>query len=167
MTAGSPSSAADRRPLLVLGLGNTLLCDDGAGLSLLAALSGRAHEWGERVEFLDGGTQGLALLGEISGRPALVILDAVELGAPPGTIHILREIPAHRPSTAHEGNAGELLAAAQLLGDCPDNVVVIGIEPAEVRTGIGLSEPVVQGLDAAVEKAARIIDQLLATRVHS
>ena len=65
-----------RAPLLVLGLGNMLLSDDGFGLVLLAELA-RGHAQDHTIEFLDGGTLGTALLGELEGRRALLILDAV------------------------------------------------------------------------------------------
>ena len=85
---GSPdlrgSAVAAPAPILVLGLGNMLLHDDGVGPALLAKMSEDQSRWRDEVEFLDGGTQGLALLGRLSGRRALVIVDAVRRGdAPP------------------------------------------------------------------------------------
>jgi len=155
MTAGCPE-------VLVLGLGNPLLGDDGAGLALLEAVSA-ARAWDGRVEFLDGGTQGLALLHRLSGRRALVILDAVSSGALPGGVHVIRDWHrfAGRSSTAHEGNAAELLVAATLVGDCPERVVIVGIEPLHVRTGIGLSGPVQRALSPALEAAVEAIEALL------
>ncbi len=150
--------------LLVLGLGNPLLGDDGAGLRLLAELQDAAPEHGREVEFLDGGTQGLMLLGRVSGRRALLILDAVALGSPPGTVHVLRNrdalgLDSHHATTAHEGNAGELLAAAALLGECPERVTVVGIEPAILRTGIGLSVEVEKAMREAAAAAWRAIEE--------
>lgn len=148
---------------LVLGLGNLLLGDDGAGLRLLAELE-RRRNWGPGIEFVDGGTQGLALLGYLSGRRALLLLDAVALGAAPGTVHLLRTaeleaLGAARATTAHEGSARELLAAARLLGECPAEIVVVGVEPEQVRTGIGLSPVVEQAIQLAAERAAAILEQ--------
>ncbi len=159
MTSGSVD-------VLVLGLGNPLLGDDGAGLRLLAALEREAAAWGGRVEFVDGGTQGLMLLERIAGRRALLILDAVSLGAQPGTVHVLRGrealgIGAHHGATAHEGNAEELLGAAVLLGECPEWVYVVGIEPARIRTGIGVSETVEGAMGAALEAARGIVGEAL------
>jgi hydrogenase maturation protease len=159
--------------LLVLGLGNPLLGDDGAGLLLLSELEREAQPWGHRVEFLDGGTQGLMLLERVAGRPALLILDAVSLGAAPGTVHVLRDTEAlgldsHHGQTAHEGNAAELLGAALLLGECPERVFVVGIEPAQVKTGIGLSEPVAAALPEALAAARELMAEMLASHaVHA
>ncbi len=131
-------------PVLVLGLGNTLLTDDGVGPALVEQLVGSEDDWNGQVEFVDGGTQGLALLGQFAGRRALIIVDALTTGAAPGTIHRftlpeLRTVTPVRGASAHEGNAGELLNAAELLGELPDRLFVVGVEPQEIRTGFGLS----------------------------
>jgi hydrogenase maturation protease len=161
MTVGS----VDKRPVLVMGLGNLHLKDDGVGLKLLETVAG-LDGFGRHVEFVDGGTQGLALLGYLGGRKLAVILDAVGLGAPPGTVHILRgaeiaKLWAHPSTTAHEGNALELLAAARLLREDPVEVVIIGIEPEHVRTGVGLSDAV----SAAVPDAASLAVQVIESRM--
>jgi len=137
--------------ILVLGLGNLLLGDDALGLRLLEALASERSA----AEFLDGGTRGLALLPYLAHRRALIILDAVALGAPPGTVHRLQgdTLSAHRAVTAHGSNALELLAAARLLGDLPPFVTIIGIEPACIRTGIGLSPAVEAAIPEALFRA--------------
>lgn len=152
-------------PVLVLGLGNTLLGDDGAGVFLVEELS-QESGWSNGVEFLDGGTQGLALLGRIGSCRALVVLDALAMGAAPGTVSLLKspgliELGARRAETAHEGNAGELLAAAALLGDLPGQVFVLGIEPQFIRTGAGLSDPVRRALPRAKQEAHALITAIL------
>src|SRR5450756_627755 len=94
MTAGSVDTWPDpkgvpRAPILVLGLGNLLLSDDAAGLQLHAALLAERGAT-DQVEFVDGGTQGLALLHYLANRRAVLVLDAVGLGAEPGSVHVLR-----------------------------------------------------------------------------
>jgi hydrogenase maturation protease len=148
----------------VLALGNLLLGDDGVGLALLERIA-RYAEWGPAVELVDGGTAGLSLLGQLDGRTGLLVLDAVGLGAAPGTVHVLGLDDVlgmgRRAGTAHEGNASELLQAAMLLGTVPARVVVVGVEPEVLRTGIGLSEPVSAALDAATRTAVRQLERLL------
>jgi hydrogenase maturation protease len=155
MTGGS----VDREQVLVLGLGNLLLSDDGVGLRLLEGVAGSAP-----AEFLDGGTQGLALLPYFAGRRALIILDAVALGAPAGTVHLLTgaSLRAHRATTAHGSNALELLEVAALLGELPPSVTIIGIEPARIATGIGLSAEVECAVPEAVSLARRILESAIA-----
>ena len=176
MTPGSPDAGAraepteqDRgvAPVLVLAVGNVLLGDDGCGQRVLAELAAARVGWGFAVELIDGGTQGMALLGLLSRRRALVVLDAVRLGAAPGTVHHLRgqevfAAVAGRGLTAHEGNAGELLRSAALLGELPQEIVVIGVEPERLATEIGLSPSVAEAVPAAVGLASRVIGELLA-----
>jgi hydrogenase maturation protease len=158
MTAGSVEAPA---PTLVLGLGNLLLSDDGVGLRLLADLRREAGE-NSQVEFVDGGTQGLALLGYVAGCPRLVILDAIDLGAPPGSVHVLAgqgidQLGTRLGNTAHEGGALQILAMANLLGQAPGRVTIVGVEPALVRTGVGLSPAVESALPRALAEAKRIL----------
>lgn len=164
MTASEVKSVA---PLLVLGLGNPLLADDGAGLALLDLLRPELAE-DPNVELVDGGTQGVMLLGLFEGRRALLLLDAVQRGERPGTTHLERhpeQLRAARGFGAHGGNASELLASARMLALLPDEVVLVGIEPAEIRTRIGLSPPVLRGLQRARAIARREVRDLLAHAV--
>jgi len=156
-------------PILVLGLGNLLLGDDAVGLRLLEELQ-RAGDPG--IEFLDGGTQGLALLGYLAGRRSVLVLDAVGLGAPPGSVHVLRAEAVHRlgarhAATAHEGNARELLAALWLLENPAPDVTVVGVEPARMRTGIGLSAEVEAAIPDAAGRAAAILQEMRHVSGHS
>lgn len=152
-----------RRPILILGMGNVLLRDDGLG-PILAARLVDAHAGDPRVEILDGGTQGLALLGQLEDRRAILILDACALGQQPGTVHY-EPNPMQRKMSrgiaAHEGNASELLAAAALCGSLPPWIGLLGIEPLILETGIGLSEPVENALEEATRLARSLIDGLL------
>ena len=155
----------ERAPILVLGLGNMLLTDDGVGPALLGQLSDSDGPWKDQVEFVDGGTQGLALLGQFSGRRALIIVDALRRGSPPGTVHRLtlpelREISQGRATSGHESNAGELLVAAQLLDELPDRLYIVGVEPETVATGIGLSESVQQALSPASDQINCLLAEL-------
>jgi hydrogenase maturation protease len=145
--------------ILVLGLGNLLLSDDGLGLRLVETLAAE----GSAADFLDGGTQGLALLAYLANRCALIILDAVALGAPPGTVHVLQgdTLSAHHAVTAHGSNALELLAAARLIGDLPPSVTIIGIEPECITTGIGLSPAVEAAIPEALSRARTALESAI------
>jgi hydrogenase maturation protease len=158
-----------KAPVLVLGVGNALLRDDGVGLRLLADLSPDGRSRGAEIEFLDGGTQGLALLGRIASRRALLILDAVNLGAASGTVHVLREWRdcAARSATAHESNVSELLAVSTLLGECPEKVAIVGIEPLRIATGMELSDLVAQALPRAIEAARGLLVKLTDAAVRN
>src|SRR3974377_1575910 len=165
MTVGSVDAAPSRAPVLVLGLGNLLLSDDAAGLQLEAALAAERGA-SDQVEFVDGGTQGLALLHYLSNRRAGLVLDAGGLGAEPGSVHVLRGpaidgLRVRRSTTPHEGNALELLATARFLGDDAGGGVVVGGEPAHIATGIGVSPRVAAALPVALDRARAVLDAML------
>lgn len=159
-------------PVLVLGLGNLLLRDDAIGLRLVSELAAR-HAGDGRIEFVDGGTQGLALLALLADRPAVLLLDAVQLGAAPGTVHHLADV-RQRPQRgnaggrggAHQSNAGDLLLTSLLLGQLPSRVALVGIEPAVVRTGIELSAAVLAAVPAAADRADQVLQALLPAEVQ-
>ena len=139
-----------------------MLGDDGAGLALLEQLAA-APDTG--VEYLDGGTQGLALLGRIAERRAVLIVDAVKTGAAPGTVHAFRGAAAMEwlrggATTAHESNAGELLAAATLLGMAPAQIAIVGVEPERLEIGMGLTGAVQRALPEALAQARRVIAEM-------
>jgi hydrogenase maturation protease len=96
----------------------------------------------------------------------VIVLDAVQMGDPPGTVHVLRKdevlgLGGTRATTAHESNAKELFQIAGLLGDQPEEVVVIGIEPELVATGVGLTETVEAALDRAEKLALEQVAALV------
>jgi hydrogenase maturation protease len=176
MTAGCPEGRGpahlaeeDRgfvAPVLVVAVGNVLLEDDGVGQRLLTELGTLADRWSGAVELVDGGTQGMALLGFLAGRRAVVLLDAVSVGAAPGTVHLLRnqEVFSIAPgagTTTHEASAVELLRAAALLGELPEQVVVVGVEPATLGTGVGLSAVVEASLPSALRAAIETLDAFM------
>lgn len=143
------------------------MSDDGAGQALLAQLQSEAAGWGSRVELMDGGTQGLALLGKFERRKAVVFLDAVRLGDKAGAVHVLKGedlagLGRGGATTAHEGSAPQILAALRLLGEVPGRVAMVGIEPEQIKTGIGLSEPVEASLETAATLARTTVTKLLA-----
>lgn len=152
--------------ILALGLGNQLLTDDGAGLRLLSRLE-QSGDFDGAVEFVDGGTQGLALLPYLAGRDAILVLDAMRLGAPAGSVHVVqgtqvRQFRARRASTAHESSAIELLETARLLGYECEDVAVVGVEPMTIRTGIGLTPEVERALPNASRQALKILEGMVA-----
>jgi len=131
--------------ILVLGVGNLLLSDEGVGVRALDELE-RRFTIPPGVELLDGGTAGMELLGQLAGRSVLVILDAVNCGKPPGTLVRFAdaEVPAvfRRKISPHQLGISDLLAAARLTGILPERLVLFGVQPKELGTGLELSREV-------------------------
>ena len=145
---------------VLLGVGNPLMGDDGIGLEALRRLQAR---WvlPPGVEALDGGTWGMNLLHTLEGADRVLILDAIRSRSDPGTITVLEkeELPrlfSHKLSP-HQIDLQEVLALADLRGGLPADVVAMGIEPARVELGLGLSEPV----EASMERLETRVRQRL------
>lgn len=151
------------RPVLVLGLGNILLQDEGIGVRVVQSLQ-REFRCPPEVEILDGGTAGMALYEHIIGRCHLVVIDAVCAGNPPGTIVKLEDdaVPAffHTQISPHQLALSDILAALQIAGEELPEVVMIGVEPASLETGIGLTKTVSAQLGALVKITDETLHQL-------
>ncbi len=163
MTSNGTAGFGYKAPILVLGLGSTPAGDDGLGPILLGEVAKQYRYAGGFVEFVDGGTQGLDLLGRIAGRQAIVILDALSTGSKPGTVAVLEGTEVLRYCTGnsacvHPGDAHELLATAAFLGDLPDHFYVVGVQPGDLHQGSALSSQVQKSLALAVKQAQKIID---------
>jgi hydrogenase maturation protease len=142
--------------ILVLGLGNTIMSDDGFGVKVVTALSSRYH-FPESVKLLDGGTLGLDLLPYLEGVERLLIIDALDMRSEPGTISRIagEEVPRAFASklSVHQMGLQDLLAVAELQGHVPKDLVVWGVQPESIAMGTELTatvaaavEPVVAGL---------------------
>ncbi len=140
---------------LILGVGNLLMSDDGVGVHAVQRLLARSLPAG--VEVVDGGTCGLDLLQYFEGVERLIVLDAADLGRAPGEIARLEgdAVPAFLALkvSPHEINLPELLFSAKLSDIYPREVVVLGIQPASLETGVELTPAVAARLDALVDRA--------------
>ena len=129
---------------VVIGLGNPLVGDDGLGLAALEQLRARGTD--RDVELVDGGTWGLSLLPVIESAGRVILLDAIDAGGPPGTLHILRraELPRYLATriSPHEVDLQDVLALAELRGTLPQETVAIGLQPGRLETGCDLSDAV-------------------------
>ena len=146
------------RPLLVLGIGNILLSDDGVGVHATDLLADAPSLLPAGTTVLDGGTGGLSLLPAIADAGALVIVDAIDVGAAPGHIQVLTGTELHaEPAklSVHEVGTADLLAAARLTGVLPTATALIGIQPASLSPGVDLSPPVAAALPELVATVRR------------
>jgi hydrogenase maturation protease len=148
--------------ILVLGIGNTLLTDEGVGIVAMRELE---VQYGTRedMEFLDGGTLSFTLAVPISKCDALLVIDAAELGAPPGTVRSFKGetmdafLGANRKSSVHEVGLLDLMSISRLTGHWPQRRALIGVQPAVVGWGEELTPAVAAALPAVCASAAGII----------
>ena len=153
----------ERIPLLVLGLGNVLLEDDGVGSAAIALLHDR-FEPPAGVRVLDGGTLGLSLLPYLQISDALILVDAVRADGAPGTL-VRLDGDDVAPAVAtrlspHQVGVADLLDGARWLDRYPDRVVLVGIVPESMELTVGLSPLVRASLAALVEQVAEEADAL-------
>lgn len=146
------------RRVLVAGVGNVLRGDDGFGPAV-AALLGHLPD---RATVIETGIGGVALLQELmDGYDGLVVIDAVERGAPPGTVFLITpEVrdAVHVPDV-HLANPDRVLSMAKTMGVLPERVVIVGCQPAETDELTQELSPAVQrALVIAVEKIEELVD---------
>ncbi len=137
--------------ILILGIGNLIMTDDGVGVRIIHLLQER-YRFPENVELIDGGTLGLDLLPHLEGVRRLVIVDAVETGGPPGTLVRLTgeelNITFRTILSPHQAGLQDFLLVAGLRGFAPDEMILLGVQPEEISMGTTLTPTV----SAQVEK---------------
>lgn len=148
---------------LILGIGNTLLSDEGAGIHMLSYLEEHYPDL-PGVEYLDGGTLSFTLAVWIEAADNLVVVDAAELNAAPGTIEVFSGADMDRfagrtKRSVHEVSLGDLLAIAHLTDALPEQRALVAIQPQHIDWGSSLSEPVGQSLPQAALRIARLVRQ--------
>jgi len=148
------------KPILVLGVGNLLLKDEGVGIHFVQAFQQR--ELPSNVEATEGGARGIDLLPLFEGRKLVVIVDCARMDEKPGTIRTFEAgevIQKGSGFSVHGANLATTLDLAQRLGMLPD-VVVVGIEPESTAIEIGLSDTVKR----AAEEAERVVREIILSR---
>ncbi len=140
--------------IAVLGIGNILLGDEGVGVQAIEAIMER-YDLPESVELIDGGTMGLDLLPFIENRDKVLIIDAVNIGKPAGTLVTIEgdDIPRflNLKISVHQIGLPEMLAAANIMGIMPEEICLVGIQPKTFRTGLDLSDEIAGKLDALID----------------
>lgn len=148
-------------PILVLGVGNTLMSDDGLGVRLLERLESSAPALPE-VEYVDAGTLSFVLLPRIQECGALLILDAAHFGEAPGTVRLLAgtdmdDFLRTARCSVHEVGIRDLLDLARLTDSLPERRAFIGIQPGQVGWGETLSPNVEAAVPTAVAEAVALL----------
>jgi hydrogenase maturation protease len=153
----APGAEVRLKRILVAGVGNVLRGDDGFGPAVTELL-GHLPAGAEVVET---GTGGIALLQELMlGCDGLVLIDACDRGAAPGTVFVLEpEVsPGEHVPDVHLANPDRVLSMAKTMGYLPDRVRIIGCQPLEVdELCQGLSPVVVAALPYAVQRIEEIV----------
>ena len=146
---------------VVLGLGNLLNRDEGLGVQALKLLDARLGDQSD-FELLDGGVLGLNLLMIVEECSHLLILDAVNVGKPAGTLVELSkdQIPLYSgiQLSQHQITFQEVLGLAKIRGYLPEFLYLIGIQPEDLSIGLDLSMTVQQALPDVVERSIKVLN---------
>ena len=156
------------RGVLILGLGNILLGDEGLGVRAAERLA-ELYELPEGVDVVDGGTTGFDLIEVLADRDRVIVLDAVDDDAGPGALVRLDQsaIPVGwtTKQSHHQLGLGDVLAALTLLDLAPHAITVLGLVPVDLELGLALSPAVAAQLDTLVDAAVAELGGLGVTLV--
>lgn len=158
----------DGRRIVVLGVGNVLLTDEGVGIRAVEELS-KMRFPEDKVEFIDGGTEGYGLIAMIEGAERLIVVDAVDARSEPGTIYrftpedVLPDENEKKPSarwSLHDVGLIDALQLAKFVGNYCDTIL-FGIQPKTLEWGMELSPEIAAKLPRLVELVAEEINKTL------
>jgi hydrogenase maturation protease len=168
-----PSVDPSARTVLVAGIGNVFLADDGFGVAVARRLAERELPAGVKVA--DFGIRGMDLAYELQeDYDAAVLVDAVPHGEPPGTLYVIEpDLQDAGPALdAHAMDPVRVLGLARTLGSLPSRVLVVGCEPGtnlsldDEELVMGLSAPVEAAIERAVELVESVLEDLLSPMEH-
>ena len=148
---------------LILGIGNTLLTDEGVGIHALDLLRSSYPDLPE-VALIDGGTLSFTLAAYIEDCDKLIVLDAAQLKAPPGTVKTMvgEEMDAFLGAarrSPHEVSLLDLFDIARLTESLPEKRALIGIQPGRIEWGMHPTAPVEQALGKVVNEVINLLGQ--------
>lgn len=146
--------------ILVIGMGNVLMRDEGIGVRAVEELEAR-YDVPAHVCLMDGGTTGMELFEPMRNADCLIVADAVNAGAPPGTLVRIANEEIHAffqtKLSNHQLGLSDLLALLAFKGETPRHVAIVGMVPHVLENKLGLSAPAAAGLD---EMVRMLVDEL-------
>ena len=139
------------RDTVVLGLGNPLMADEGVGCRVIQELLKRAEEY-PNAEFLDAGTAGFSLLHHLANRRKAIIIDCAFMDTEPGTVRKftpddVQTVKKLAHFSLHEADVLKIIGMAKQLQQCPEHIVIFGIEPQTVSQNPELSDVLSKKID--------------------
>lgn len=146
--------AASDKTILVLGVGNILMHDEGLGVRVVERLEA-GFDFSPNVELMDGGAGGLRLTEALTEHEHVIVVDAVQNGQPPGSIYRLDgddlKLSLTFKQSMHETDLLETMACCEIIGHRP-NCVVLGMEPQNIEGwSLELTEPCAAALPRLME----------------
>lgn len=156
------TAAAGQPRVLLLGIGNLLWADEGFGVRAVETLQ-QHYSFSDNVVVLDGGTQGIYLVQHVRDADILVVFDAVDYGLPGGTLKLVRDSDVPRflgakKVSLHQTGFQEVLAMADMMGDYPQHLLLVGVQPVELDDyGGSLRDAVKAQMQPAIDAALEFL----------
>ncbi len=152
------------KKILIGGIGNVLLGDDGVG-PYVAQLLEAHYKFANNVELADLGTPALDLIDRITGKDAVILIDSVEAEAAPGTVLLYRKVDIMRHCPAvrmdpHSPALVDALLTAEFFGVAPADVLLVGIQAESLEAGCSLSKSVSASLHRVLAEVLSELDRL-------
>lgn len=131
--------------IVVLGIGNILLTDEGVGVRTIEALE-RDYVLPPEVEVIDGGTCGMEMLEQLENLGGLIVVDCVRCNQPPATPVLLKgdDVPVFFKTklSPHQVSLSDVLASLEFTGRAPKSIAIVGMQPVSMALGLDLSPEV-------------------------
>ncbi|MDH3532277.1 MAG: HyaD/HybD family hydrogenase maturation endopeptidase [Gammaproteobacteria bacterium] len=163
MTAASAPHAQETHwDTLILGIGNVLWADEGFGVRTVETINAR-YVFPDSVRVMDGGTQGIFLLPWVRSASRLLIFDAIDFGLEPATLKLILgdDVPRYmgaKKVSMHQAGFQEVLSSAELSGEFPEELALVGVQPQLLDDyGGSLTEAVKAQIDPAIRLAREVL----------
>lgn len=149
----------------IMGVGNVLWADEGFGVRTVEELN-RHYQFGDNVELIDGGTQGIYLVQHVQAADILLVFDAIDYGLEPGTLKLVEgdDVPKFmgaKKMSLHQTGFQEVLSMAEMLGDYPSHLLLVGVQPEFLEDyGGSLRDCVRAQIQPAIDAALAWLENL-------
>ncbi len=150
---------SNTKDTIVVGLGNPLMADEGIGTALVDELLKMAQNGdlpSENIEYYDGGCGGMYLLHTIAERKKAILIDCCLMGTTPGTIRRftpddVNSVKQMAHLSLHEVDILKVIELARAIDQCPDEIVIFGIEPVKIESQMHLNETLQKRIPEYIE----------------
>ena len=158
-------SQKEHSKTLVLGIGNTLLSDEGIGVHVLEKLRSSTSVNVQKAEIMDGGTLSFTLAGPIENCEQFIVIDAAELKSEPGTVQVFENqdmdnyIINGNKRSVHEVSLADVMSITLLSGNLPKKRALVGIQPLNIDWGEKPTEAVSAAIPVAITEIESLLDR--------
>jgi hydrogenase maturation protease len=155
------------KPIIVIGLGNPLMADEGVGIVLieeLAKMAAAGELPSDTIEYHDGGTGGMYLLHSIAERQKVILIDCCLMGTEPGTLKRftpddVNSVKQMAHLSLHEVDILNVIKMAKQIGQCPDEIIIFGIEPLKIEPQMHLNDTLEAKIPNYIDAVRKEIQQ--------